>query len=60
MIVALEGDIGGIMRLDADVTYTMQGVVTVLDGAELHIPAGTTILGSTEVTPTALIVAQGG
>ena len=60
MVVALEGDIGGIMRLDAHVTYTMQGVVTVLDGAELHIPAGTTILGSTEVIPTALIVAQGG
>ena len=46
MVVALEGDIGGIMRLDADVTYTIQGVVTVLDGAELHIPAGTTILGA--------------
>lgn len=57
---ALEGDIGGILHLDADVTYTMQGVVTVLDGGELHIPAGTTILGSTEVTPTALIVARGG
>ncbi len=59
-VVVLAGTIDGAMRLDASVTYTLQGVVTVEDGGEPHIPAGTTILGSTEVTPTALLVAQGG
>ena len=59
-VAILAGPIEGVTRLDADVTYTMQGVVTVEDGGELRIPAGTTILGSTEITPTALIVAQGG
>ena len=48
------------MNLDASVTYTLQGVVTVEDGGELHIPPGTTVFGSTEVNPTALLVAQGG
>ena len=59
-IEILAGTIEGHVDLDASITYTLQGVVTVVDGGELHIPAGTTILGSTEVTPTALIVARGG
>ena len=59
-VEVLAGTIEGHMDLDASVTYTLQGIVTVAEGGELHIPAGTTILGSTEVTPTALIVAQGG
>lgn len=48
------------MQLDPSVTYTLEGVVTVEDGGELHIPAGTTILASTELRPTALVVVQGG
>lgn len=56
----LAGKIEGHVDLDPSVTYTLQGVVTVEDGGELHIPAGTTILGSTEVTPTALLVLRGG
>ena len=59
-VAVLTGPIDGAVHLDASLTYTLQGVVTVEDGGELHMPAGTTILGSPEVTPTALVVAQGG
>ena len=51
---------GEIRTLSADTVYTLQGVVTVEDGGELHIPAGTHIQGSTEVQPSALIVRAGG
>ena len=51
---------GEIRSLSADTVYTLQGVVTVEDGGELHIPAGTQIQGSTEVQPSALIVRVGG
>ncbi len=51
---------GEVRRLSSDTVYTLQGVVAVEDGGELHIPAGTRILGSTEVQPTALIVRAGG
>ena len=51
---------GEIRTLSADTVYTLQGVVTVEDGGELHIPAGTHIYGSTEVQPSALIVRAGG
>ena len=51
---------GEIRTLSADTFYTLQGVVTVEDGGELHIPAGTHIYGSTEVQPSALIVRAGG
>ena len=51
---------GEIRTLSADTVYTLQGVVTVEDGGELHIPAGTHIYGSAEVQPSALIVRAGG
>ena len=56
----LTREVSGIWELDSDITYTLEGVVTVEEDGELHIPAGTTILGSIEVAPTALIVARGG
>lgn len=55
----LSGDITGLRTLSADTTYLLQGTVVVRDGAELHIPAGTTILGDVDVSPTALIVRRG-
>ena len=52
------GTIDGARRLSADTTCTLQGLVTVAAGGELRVPAGTTVLGSTAITPTALIVKQ--
>ncbi len=51
---------GEVRTLAADTVYTLQGVVTVEEGGELHIPAGTLVLGSIEVQPSALIVRAGG
>jgi hypothetical protein len=61
-VETLAGNIedGEVRNLSADKIYLLEGVVRVEDGGELHIPAGTLILGSTEVTPSALLVAQGG
>lgn len=60
MEVALSGSIAGSVTLNADTTYIITGVVTVDSGAVLTIPAGTLIKGSTVVTPSALMVRQGG
>lgn len=57
---ALSGNITGNVTLSADTTYIITGIVTVDDGAVLTIPAGTLLKGSTAVTPSALMVRQGG
>ena len=56
----LSGDISDVRVLSADTTYTINGIVTVEEGGELHIPAGTHLHGSTEIQPSALIVRVGG
>ncbi len=56
----LSGTITTVRQLSADTTYTLRGIVTVADGAELHVPAGTTVLGDVTTQPTALIVRTGG
>lgn len=56
----LSGTISGTRQLSADTTYTIQGLVIVEDGGQLRIPAGTLLLGSTSVQPSAVIVRQGG
>ncbi len=56
----LSGEIGDVRMLSADTAYTINGVVTVEEGGELHVPAGTHIHGSTEIQPSALIVRVGG
>ncbi len=61
-MATLSGRVGAgeVRTLSADTVYMLQGIVTVDDGGQLHIPAGTLIQGSTEVQPTALIVRTGG
>ena len=49
--------ITGIRTLDADTLYHMYGRIYVEDGAELHIPSGTTILGNPGAV---LVVTRGG
>ena len=56
----LDDEISGVRTLSADTAYTIEGVVTVEQGGELRIPAGTRLYGSTEVQPSALIVKVGG
>ncbi len=56
----LSGSIDTAVTLDATITYTITGIVTVEDGGSLTIPAGTLLLGSTDVQPSALMVRQGG
>ncbi|MDX1645531.1 MAG: fibronectin type III domain-containing protein [Longimicrobiales bacterium] len=56
----LSGTINSDVTLDANLTYTITGIVTVEDGASLTIPAGTLLLGSTAVQPSALMVRTGG
>jgi hypothetical protein len=58
----LSGTIGAdvVRTLSADTTYILTGVVLVDSAGELRIPAGTLILGSVTVQPTALIVRKGG
>lgn len=59
-VAVLSGTISSTRTLSADTTYTITGLVIVDDGGELRIPAGTTLLGSTAVQPSAIIVRQGG
>ena len=56
----LSGNISDVRMLSADTAYTINGIVTVEGGGELHIPAGTHLYGSTEIQPSALIVRVGG
>lgn len=56
----LVGTITGHRILRADTVYTIKGIVTVDSGAVLTIEPGTLILGSTQVTPSALIIRRGG
>lgn len=53
------GEINGKVTLDASKTYNLSGLLDVLDGAELTIPAGTRIEASGG-TSAAIIVHQGG
>jgi hypothetical protein len=54
-----KGEISGKVTLNASKTYKLTGLIDVLDGAELTIPAGTLIEG-TGGTSAAIIVHQGG
>ena len=56
----LTGTITGVRTLSADSIYILRGIVTVDDGGELHIPAGTLLQGDAATQPTALIVRTGG
>ncbi|MDA0327622.1 MAG: hypothetical protein O2958_01220 [Gemmatimonadetes bacterium] len=56
----LSGTITGPMTLDASETYIITGIVAIADGASLTIPAGTVLKGSTSVSPSAVMVRQGG
>ena len=56
----LSGTISGTRELSADTTYYIQGIVTVADGGVLRIPAGTLLLGDVDISPSAVIVRQGG
>ena len=56
----LTGTISGVRTLNADSVYILRGIVTVDDGGELHIPAGTLLQGDVATQPTALIVRTGG
>ncbi len=58
----LSGTIGDgeVRTLHADSIYILSGIVTVADGGELRIPAGTVIKGNAVVQPSALIVRTGG
>lgn len=59
-VANLTGTIEGTRTLDADTTYVLRGIVTVVAGGELRIPAGTLLQGDATVSPTALIVRTGG
>ena len=56
----LTGTISGTRTLTSDSVYVLKGIVTVDDGGELHIPAGTMLIGDVATQPTALIVRTGG
>jgi hypothetical protein len=56
----LAGPIDDTRTLSADTVYTITGTVTVEDGGRLNIPAGTLLLGSVQVAPSAIMVRQGG
>ena len=56
----LSGTISGVRTLHADSVYILSGIVTVEDGGELRVPAGTLIQGNAAVQPSALIVRTGG
>ncbi len=56
----LTGQIRDRRILSADTVYLLRSLVTVGDGGELHIPAGTTLMGDITTQPTALIVRTGG
>lgn len=56
----LSGQITSDVTLDASITYTIAGVVTVEDGGSLTLPAGTLLEGSVDIRPSALMVRTGG
>ena len=56
----LVGTITADRTLYADTVYTLKGIVTVDSAVTLTIEPGTLILGSTQVTPSALIIRRGG
>jgi hypothetical protein len=56
----LSGVITTDVTLDKNLVYVITGIVSIDDGASLTIPAGTTLVGSTSVVPSAILVRQGG
>jgi len=56
----LSGVISTDVTLNASLVYVITGLVSIADGASLTIPAGTTLVGSTTVVPSAILVRQGG
>lgn len=58
--IVLTGAITGTRELSADTLYLLQGIVTVEDGGELRIDAGTEIRGDVNANPSALVVKVGG
>jgi hypothetical protein len=56
----LSGTISTDVTLDAAIEYLITGIVTVADGGSLTIPAGTTLMGSVDVQPSALMIRTGG
>ena len=56
----LTGTISGVRVLNPDSIYLIRGIVTVDDGGELRIPAGTLLQGDVATQPTALVVRAGG
>jgi hypothetical protein len=56
----LAGVIGTDLTLDPSLVYVITGIVSVDAGASLTIPAGTTLVGSTSIVPSAILVRQGG
>ena len=56
----LSGDITSDVTLDASTVYVIAGIVRVMDGGSLTIPAGTELRGSTSIFPSAVLVMQGG
>lgn len=56
--IELSGDIASDMTLDASKKYMLKGFVYVTDGATLHIPAGTIIMGD-KATKGTLVITRG-
>ena len=59
-VATLSGTITSARTLSADTVYTIEGLLIVDAGGSLTVPAGTRVLGSTTVQPSALIVRAGG
>lgn len=57
---SLVGNIRNVRTLHSDSIYLLRGIVTVEDGGELRIPAGTLIQGDVATRPAALVVRTGG
>lgn len=56
----LSGTITTNKVLDASVVYVIAGIVSIADGGTLTIPAGTKLVGSTSIVPSAILVRKGG
>lgn len=56
----LSGVISTDVTLNPSLVYVIAGIVSIGDGASLTIPAGTKLVGSTTVVPSAILVRQGG
>jgi hypothetical protein len=59
-VLSSNSSITGDATLSSDIEYVIEGVVVVDDGGSITIPAGTVLKGSLDVTPSALMIRQGG